>query len=151
MIGARSTTEEATRWAALDKKTILEYTDSDGIVNEFALVYHYRHSFPLHYIVFKQTASHLPHEGNSEQLFSRSGALSDNNGKMDPTRLAVWTSIGVNYSTYKPTNEKILERYMLKFSKGGKTKVSEMHQDDMGLLDPKGVDGEEVLVQAGNS
>ena len=64
-------------------------------------MYHYRHSFPLHYIVFKQTASHLPHEGNSEQLFSRSGALSDNNGKMDPTRLAVWTSIGVNYSTYK--------------------------------------------------
>ena len=119
---------------------------SVGIVNEFALMYNVRHSFPLHYIVFKQTASHLPHEGNSEQLFSRSGALSDNNGKMDPTRLAVWTSIGVNYSTYKPTNEKILERLMLKFSKGGKTKVSEMHQDDLGLLDP-----EEVLVQAGNS
>ena len=33
----------------------------------------------------------------------------------------------------------------------GKTKVSEMHQDDMGLLDPEGVDGEELLVQAGNS
>ena len=71
---------------------------------------------------------------------------------MDPTRLAVWTSIGVNYSTYKPTNEQIIERYMLKFSKGGKAKVSEMHQDDLGLLDPQGVDGEEVLVQAaGNS
>ena len=97
------------------------------------------------------TASHLPHEGNSEQLFSRSGALSDDNGKMDPARLAVWMSIGVNYSTYKPTNEQILERHMLKFSKGGKAKVSEMHQDDMGLLDPGGVDGEEVLVQAANS
>ena len=34
--------------------------------------------------VFKQTASHIPHEGNSEQMFSRSGALSDDNGKMDP-------------------------------------------------------------------
>ena len=47
-------------------------------------------------------ASHLPHEGNSEQLFSRTGALSDNNGKMDPTRLAVWTSIGVNYKLLSP-------------------------------------------------
>ena len=112
-------TEEAARWAALDKKIIREYTDDEGLVNEFALMYHLRQSFPLHYIVFKQTASHLPHEGNSEQLFSRSGALSDDNGKMDPHRLAVWTSIGVNYSTYKPTDKEILERYMLKFSKLG--------------------------------
>ena len=43
----------------------------------------------LHYIVFRQTAAHLPHE-----------AL-----------------IGVNYSTYKPTDEEILARYLLKFSK----------------------------------
>ena len=27
-------TEEARRWAALDKQAVLEYTDSDGIVNE---------------------------------------------------------------------------------------------------------------------
>ena len=81
-------TEEAARWAALDKKIIREHKDDEGIVNEFALMYHVRQSFPLHYIVFKQTASHLPHEGNSEQLFSRSGALSDNNGKMSPFRLA---------------------------------------------------------------
>ena len=68
-----------------------------GIVNEFALLYELRSKFPLHYTVFKQTASHLPHEGNSEQLFSRSGMLSDNNGRGDPARLATWTSIGVNY------------------------------------------------------
>ena len=88
-------------------------------------------------IVFKQTASHLPHEANSEQLFSRSGSLSDDNGKMDPAQLAVWTSIGVNYSIYKPTDKQILERYMLKFSKGGKATVAEMHIDDLGLLDPE--------------
>ena len=81
---------------------VREFRDESGIVNEFALVYHLRQSFPLHYVVFKQTASHLPHEGNSEQLFSRAGGLSDDNGKMDPARLAVWTSIGVNYSTFKP-------------------------------------------------
>ena len=106
-------------------------------VNEFALVYHLRQSFPLHFIVFKQTASHLPHEANSEQLFSRSGSLSDDNDKMDPAQLAVWTSIGVNYSIYKPTDKQILERYMLKFSKGGKATVAEMHIDDLGLLDPE--------------
>lgn len=76
-----------------------------------------RNQFPLHYIVFKQTASHIPHEGNSEQLFSRSGALSDDNGKMDPWRLAVWTSVGVNMATYMPGCKQILERYMLKFAK----------------------------------
>ena len=141
--------EEAVRWEALDKKIIREYTDDDGIVNEFALMYHLRQSFPLHYIIFKQTASHLPHEGNSEQLFSRSGALSDNNGKMDPHRLAVWTSIGVNYSTYKPTDEEILTHYIRKFSKGGTATVAELHKDDLGLLDPSG-DSEGYLVQAGN-
>ena len=88
-------------------------------MNEFALIYCVRSSFPLHYIVFKQTASHLPHEGNSEQLFSRSGALSDDNGKMDPARLAVWTSIGINYPTYQPSYVQILQRYLLKFSKSG--------------------------------
>ena len=112
--------------------------------------YHVRAAFPLHYIVFKQTASHLPHEGNSEQLFSRAGGLSDDNGKMDPARLAVWTSIGVNYSTYKPTDKQILERYTLKFRKGGTAK---MHEDDLGLFDPDSTadgdadDDDDVYVQ----
>ena len=142
-------TAEAARWAELDKKTIGEFRDGEGIVNEFALMYHVRNSFPLHYIVFKQTASHIPHEGNSEQLFSRSGALSDDNGKMDPARLGVWTSIGVNYSTYQPAAKLILERYMLKFSKGGRATAAQLHADDLGLIDPNGAGGEGYLVQAG--
>ena len=112
-------------------------------------MYHVRNSFPLHYIVFKQTASHIPHEGNSEQLFSRSGDLSDDNGKMDPARLGVWTSIGVNYSTYQPAAKLILVRYMLKFSKGGNATAAQLHEDDLGLLDPTGAGGEGYLVQAG--
>eukprot|EP00966_Prymnesium_polylepis_P102167 2365991-Prymnesium_polylepis.1 len=44
---------------------------------------------------------------------------------MDPARLAVWTSIGVNYSTLQPGHQQILERYLLKFSKGGKGKLHE--------------------------
>ena len=101
-------TDEAHRWSSLDKATILKHTDSAGIVNEFALLYDLRTSFPLHYIVFKQTASHIPHEGNSEQLFSRAGNLSDDNGKMDPARLGVWTSIGVNYAIFQPSVKAIL-------------------------------------------
>ena len=36
---------------------------------------------------------------------------------------------------------------MLKFSKGGKATAAELHQDDLGLLDPSG-DSEGYLVQA---
>jgi hypothetical protein len=50
-----------------------------------------RDSFPLHYTVFKQYPSHPPHEARVEQLFSRSGNLSDPN--MDPEFLATLTSI----------------------------------------------------------
>ena len=64
-------------------------------------------------------SSHLPHEANTEQLFSLAGSLSDNNGKMDPYRLSVWVSIGVNRSVFMPDTKAILERYMAKFSKGG--------------------------------
>ena len=41
---------------------------------------------------------------------------------------------------------------MLKFSKGGKATVAEMHQDDKGLIEPEG-DGEggDYLVQAGSN
>ena len=71
---------------------------------------------------------------------------------MDPARLAVWTSIGVNYSIYKPTAEQILERYLLKFSKGGKATADKLHEHDLGLLDPVHEDGEGyVVVQAGSN
>jgi hypothetical protein len=79
--------DEVDRWSKLDKVTIKEFRDDAGIVNEFALLYKLRGAFPLHYTVFKQTAAHIPHEGNSEQLFSRSGALSD-------TATARWTRRG---------------------------------------------------------
>ena len=131
--------DEVDRWSKLDKVTIKEFRDDAGIVNEFALLYKLRGAFPLHYTVFKQTAAHIPHEGNSEQLFSRSGALSDSNGKMDPARLAVWTSIGVNYSTFQPSDKQILERYLLKFGAGGK--AANLHGDDLGLLDADSIEG----------
>ena len=40
---------------------------------------------------------------------------------------------------------------MLKFSKGGKATAAQLHEDDLGLLDPTGTGagGEGYLVQAG--
>jgi hypothetical protein len=38
---------------------------------------------------------------------------------------------------------------MLKFSKGGKATAAQLHEDDLGLLDPTGAGGEGYLVQAG--
>ena len=53
---------------------------------------------------------------------------------MDPAKLAVWTAIGINRAIYEPSSAEILKRYLLKFSKGGKT----LHENDFGLLDPEG-------------
>ena len=50
--------------------------------------------------VFKQTASHLPHEGNVEQIFSLGGRLSDPN--MDPSYLATLVFVGSNEKVYMP-------------------------------------------------
>ena len=48
---------------------------------------------------------------------------------MDPYRLSVWVSVGANQSVFKPDTKAILERYMAKFSKGGKVDLT----DDFGL------------------
>ena len=115
--------------ATIDQAQIDELKDNDGIINEFALLYKLRNSFPLHYILFKQVSSHLCHEANTEQLFSLAGGMSDDNGKMDPYRLSIWVSIAANRKVFMPTKKAILQRYMAKFSKGGKANLN----DDAGL------------------
>ena len=111
--------DEIARWAAIEKAKIDSFKDDNGLVNEFALMWHLRVSFPLHFAVFKQTASHMCHEGNTEQLFSLSGRLSDDNGKMDPHNLAVWTEIGANMKVFMPSTDAIMKRYFEKYSKAG--------------------------------
>ena len=64
-----------------------------------------------------------------DSLWPLAGGLSDDNGKMDPYRLSVWVSIAANCKVFKPTVKAILERYMAKFSKGGKADLD----DDAGL------------------
>ena len=84
-----------------------------ALVPQFAMTLSLKHKFPLHFIVFKQTASHIPHEANIEQIFSRSGNLSDPN--MDPHFLALLTKIGKNKAAYKPSHKEILAKYYAKF------------------------------------
>ena len=118
------------RWRGLDPKLVSEFS-SDGLVNEYALLYHVRHTFPLSFIVFRQAASHLFHEGNTENVFSRSGALTDPN--MDPSYLGKLTSISVNAASSMPPSPAIFARYKTKFNKNGGL---EKDGDDLGLTDP---------------
>ena len=88
-----------------------EFYSPDGLLNEYAMMWHLREKFPLHFVVFKQMASHLPHEGNVEQVFSQAGLLSDPN--MDPIYLATLVKVGKNRSAYKPPLTAIKNKYVM--------------------------------------
>ena len=64
-------------------------------------------------MVFKQVSSHLPHEANVEQYFSRAGHLSDPN--LNPQFLSILTIVGVNKRHFKPSVDAVKERYYAKF------------------------------------
>ena len=67
---------EVERWKSIAPNTVAAFKDKDtGIINEFAFMRAKKKDYPLHYFVFKQTASHLPHEANVEQIFSLGGGL----------------------------------------------------------------------------
>ena len=78
--------------------------------------------------MFKQTASHIPHEGNVEQIFSLGGRLADPN--MNLSFLAMLVFIGSNMKVYMPPVKDIWQRYLRKFSKNGK-----LLESDLGLAE----------------
>ena len=65
--------------------------------------------FPLHCTVFRQSSSHLSHEGNVERVFSRAKTRAD--AKMRSSMLRLVTKAGVNKNRYKPTVAAIWSRY----------------------------------------
>ena len=74
-----------------------------------------------HYVLFKQTACHLPREANVEQIFSRAGLLADPN--LNPAHLAVLVRIGFNKKAFEPAVAAIKEKYYELFrGKGGEHK-----------------------------
>ena len=80
-----------------------KFTTEDGLLNEFAMMWALRNKFPLHYVLFKQTACHLPREANVEQIFSRAGAASRPQPQvLNPAHLAVLVRNGA--STRRPSS-----------------------------------------------
>ena len=70
-----------------------------------------RDEFPLHFIVFKQAACHLPHKANVEQILSRAKLLSDPN--LGPYRLdtLVRVAFNINKKAYKPSVAAIKDKH----------------------------------------
>lgn len=101
--------EEIDRWNHLSSDVWASFMDDDGLLNEFKMMWSLRERFPLHLVVFKRTACHLPHEANVEQVFSRAGNLSDPN--MDPEFLAFLTMIAVNHKAFWPMVDAIKQKY----------------------------------------
>ena len=97
--------EEIERCERLSADEIDKFRDEDGLLNEFALAWQLRDRFPLHLIVFKQTACHLCHEANVEQIFSRAGLLSDPN--IDQDYLVTLVMISCNKKAFQPTTTAI--------------------------------------------
>ena len=93
-------------------------SNAAGMLDEFSLMAAMKAEFPISHFVFKQTASHLPHEANSEQTFSVAGKLTDPN--MSPDYLGKLASIAINQKVFKPCVPAIQELYYKKYSKYGK-------------------------------
>ena len=102
----------------------MPFVDDKGLLNEFAMMYALRERFPLHYVVFRQTSSHLPHEANVEQVFSRAGLLSDPN--LDPAYLAILVKVGFNKKAYQPSVKVIMDKYYEMFRGKSGTDDEEM-------------------------
>lgn len=139
--------DEIERWARLPPEMYSCYVDEENqLINEFQMMFHLRNSFPLHYIVFKQTACHVPHEAFVEQVsavcfmcsycniaqleprslcvclsqvFSTAGRLSTPH--TDPDFLVNLVMICRNKKTFKPSADDIKDKYyeMYRGGQGG--------------------------------
>ena len=63
--------------------------------------------------MIRQYASHLPHEGNSENLFSMAKSLSTCNTQ--PSMLRLLSKTAANKKMYKPEGPDIWKRYQAKY------------------------------------
>ncbi|KAL1530366.1 hypothetical protein AB1Y20_001274 [Prymnesium parvum] len=105
------------RWKHMAREVYKVYEDEDGLLNEFRMMFELRKQFPLHYIIFKQCAVHLPHEANVESIFSLAGRVADPN--MDSRTLQLLVRVNFNKKNYMPSVKEIRERYFRKYRKSG--------------------------------
>jgi hypothetical protein len=108
-----SVLDELKRWEDKDLQEYSKYIAEDGLLNEFKMMWELRESFPLHFTVFKQTACHLSHEANVEQVFSRAGLLADPN--LLPAHLSTLVTVGFNKNAFKPQIAAIKDKYYAMF------------------------------------
>ena len=101
-------TDEIGRWSSLSEDECQRFVE-DGVLNEFEMMWQLRALFPLNFLVFKQTASHLAAEANVEQVFSRAGQLSEVN--LDPDALTDMVSIMFNKHAYKSSLQDVMDKY----------------------------------------
>ena len=120
--------DELERWKRLSPNEYAPFIDDGGLLNEFAMMWALRDSFPLHFHIIKQTACHLPHEANVEQVFSRAGNLSEPN--MDPEFLAHLVMVLVNKKAFTPTLAAIKDKYYELFRGKGKEGQEDEEDDD---------------------
>ena len=106
---------EAQRWSALPQEVIQACDPGGGVINEFDLIYSVRQEFPLHYTLFRQIATHIAHEANSESTFSEAGGLTHH--RMNADFLSLLVRINGNKATCKPAWEDIYEEYKIRFGK----------------------------------
>ncbi len=103
-------TGEIRRWSSVSEDECQWFVCvEDGVLNEFEMMCHLRILFPLHFFGFKQTVSHLSAETNLEQVFLRTGQLSEVNS--DPDGLTVMVSIMINKHVYNPSVKDITDKY----------------------------------------
>ena len=99
--------------SALPEVEVALHRNSLDLVDEFALMSRLKKKFPLHHTVFRQSSSHLSHEGNVERVFSGAKARAD--AEMRSSMLRLITKTGVNKERYKPTVAAIWSRYQEKY------------------------------------
>ena len=108
---------EIAHWSLISVETIKQFTDQDQLLNEFALVFFLREQFPIHYLLFKRLAAHLPHEGNAESTFSLSGSLSNDNTQTSPDFLSICTRINKNKEVCSPSRDILWKAYKHRYGK----------------------------------
>lgn len=110
--------KEVEAWKHLPRERYSKYKEGDDdVLNEFWMMWDLRKEFPLHFIVFKQCASHLHHEANVEQVFSLAKRLSDPN--LDPCQLAGMVRTAFNKRAWMPSIDAIRARYFQDYRKCG--------------------------------
>jgi hypothetical protein len=103
------------RWSLSEDDCQRFVNSEDGVLTEIEMMWQLRILFPLHFVLFKQTACRLSAEANVEQVYSRAGQLLD----VDPDALADMVSILVTKLAYKHSVKDTMDKYYAIFR--GKT------------------------------